>query len=211
MRSFAECERLFSSLSFSEQTTGFFVMILARIFFGEKITGTKLIALVLTVIGCVFVTGVIGEGYTPPPIAILTGVLTGLAYAMNNILTSMAVRKNDPQTVTLYTLLFSFIFLIPFCGGNSLVELCRANPSILTVAFVMCLITGVLAQFAFSVGLKLIESGKAAIYGAAEPVVGTLIGILVFHEESGLLKMTGIIMVISAILLIGESSKKDGD
>ena len=192
-------------------TSPVFVMILARIFFGEKITGTKLIALVLTVIGCVFVTGVIGEGYTPPPIAILTGVLTGLAYAMNNILTSMAVRKNDPQTVTLYTLLFSFIFLIPFCGGNSLVELCRANPSILTVAFVMCLITGVLAQFAFSVGLKLIESGKAAIYGAAEPVVGTLIGILVFHEESGLLKMTGIIMVISAILLIGESSKKDGD
>ena len=192
-------------------TSPVFVMILARIFFGEKITGTKLIALALTVIGCVFVTGVIGEGYTPPPIAILTGVLTGLAYAMNNILTSMAVKKNDPQTVTLYTLLFSFIFLIPFCGGRSLAALCKANPMILVIAFVMCLVTGVLAQFAFSVGLKLIESGKAAIYGAAEPVVGTLIGILVFHEESGLLKITGIIMVISAILLIGESSKKDGD
>ena len=184
-------------------TSPVFVMILARLFFGEKITRAKLIALVLTVIGCVFVTGVIGEGYTPPPVAILTGVLTGLAYALNNILTRTAVRKNDPQTVTMYTLLFSFLFLIPFSGMSSLPAHCIANPMILVVAFVMCLVTGVLAQYVFSVGLGLIESGKAAIYGAAEPVVGTLVGIFIFHEESNFMKIAGILMVIAAILLIG--------
>ena len=94
-------------------TSPVFVIILARIFFKEKITRNKFIALVLTVVGCVFVTGVLGEGYTPPAAAILTGVLTGLAYALNNILTSAAVKKNDPLTVTMYTLLFSFMFLIP--------------------------------------------------------------------------------------------------
>ena len=97
-------------------TSPVFVMILARIFFGERFTLPKLAALVLTVAGCVLVTGVLGEGYTPPPVAILTGVLTGLAYALNNILTSAAVRRNDPETVTLYTLLFSFLFLIPLSG-----------------------------------------------------------------------------------------------
>ena len=44
-------------------TSPVFVIILARIFFGEKITRNKFIALVLTVAGCLFVTGVIGEGY----------------------------------------------------------------------------------------------------------------------------------------------------
>ena len=58
-------------------TSPVFVIILARILFKEKITRYKFIALVLTVIGCVFVTGVLGEGYMPPPVAILTGVLTG--------------------------------------------------------------------------------------------------------------------------------------
>ncbi len=186
-------------------TSPVFVLILARIFFKEKITSLKFVALVLTVIGCVLVTGVIGEGYTPPPAAILTGVLTGLAYALNNILTSAAVKKNDPLTVTFYTLFFSFLFLIPFSGWNSLTSLCRANPMILLVAFLMCIVTAVLAQYFFSVGLGLIESGKAAIYGATEPIVGSLVGILIFHEESNFMKITGIIMVIAAILLIGKS------
>ncbi len=187
-------------------TSPVFVMILARIFFKEKITQNKLFALVLTVVGCVFVTGVLGEGYTPPPVAILTGVLTGLAYALNNIITSQAVKKNDPQTVTLYTLLFSFLFLIPLSGFSSLTASCRANPKILPVIVLMCLVTAVLAQFFFSVGLRLIESGKAAIYGASEPIVGTLVGIFVFHEESNFLKIAGIVMVIAAILIIGKNN-----
>ena len=193
-------------------TSPVFVIILARIFFKEKITGLKFIALVLTVIGCVFVTGVLGEGYMPPPAAILTGVLTGLAYALNNILTSAAVKRNDPITVTFYTLFFSFMFLIPFSGWNSLTSLCRSNPMILVVAFVMCLVTAVFAQYFFSLGLGLIESGKAAIYGATEPIVGSLVGILLFHEESNLMKIAGIIMVIAAILLIGKSdAEQEGD
>ena len=136
-------------------TSPVFVIILARIFFGEKITRNKFIALVLT--------------------------------------------------VTFYTLFFSFLFLIPFSGWGSLTSLCRANPMILVVAFLMCLVTAVFAQYFFSMGLKLIESGKAAIYGATEPIVGSLVGILIFHEESNLMKIAGIIMVIAAILLIGKS------
>lgn len=186
-------------------TSPVFVIILARIFFREKITRYKSIALVLTVAGCLLVTGVLGEGYMPPPAAILTGVLTGLAYALNNILTSAAVKKNDPQTVTFYTLFFSFLFLIPFSGWRSLTSLCMTNPAILVVAFLMCLVTAVLAQYFFSVGLRLIESGKAAIYGATEPIVGSLVGILIFHEESNLMKIAGIVMVIAAILLTGKS------
>ena len=184
-------------------TSPVFVMIIARIVFGEKFTRYKLIALVLTVAGCVFVTGILGEGYTPPAAAMITGVLTGLAYALNNILASKAVRKNSPETVTLYTLIFSFIFLIPFSEWGSLTEICAARPMTLVVAFIMCLVTGIIAQYVFSKGLSCIESGKAAIYGATEPIVGTLVGILIFHEESNLMKMIGIAMVIAAIVIIG--------
>lgn len=186
-------------------TSPVFVMILARLFFKEKITWPKLIALALTVTGCVLVTGVLGEGYTPPAAAILTGVLTGLAYALNNIITRKAVKNNDPQTVTFYTLLFSFIFLIPFSGMHTLVPLIKANPMTLVVAFVLCLVTGVAAQYLFASGLNLIESGKAAICGASEPIVGALVGILIFHEESNFSKIAGIIMVIAAIVIIGRS------
>jgi drug/metabolite transporter (DMT)-like permease len=78
---------------------------------------------------------------------------------------------------------------------------------VLVVAFLMCIVTGVLAQYVFSVGLGMIESGKAAIYGATEPIVGCLVGILLFHEESNPAKIIGIVMVIAAILLIGKSDE----
>ena len=190
-------------------TSPVFVMILARIFFGERMTRNKLIALVLTVLGCVLVTGVLGEGYTPPAAAILTGVLTGLAYALNNIITSSAVRRNDPQTVTLYTMFFSFVFLIPFGLSSELGGIIKGRPMVLVVAFLASLVTAVIAQYVFSVGLGLVESGRAAIYGASEPVVGTLVGILIFHEESNLMKMIGIAMVIAAILMIGMDGTKE--
>lgn len=183
-----------------------FVIILARIFFREAITRRKVLALVLTISGCVLVTGAIGEGYVPPAAAIVTGVLTGLAYALNNILTSAAVRKNEPMTVTLYTFFFSLLFLIPFSGWSSLRHTVAADPKILGAAFLMSLVTGVMAQFFFTIGLDHIESGKAAIYGATEPVVGCLVGIFLFHEESNLLKIIGIIMVVFAIILIGKEN-----
>jgi len=189
-------------------TSPIFVMIMARFLFGEKITLGKLAALVLTVMGCVFVTGIVGEGYSPPAIAILTGVLTGFCYALNNIMTSAAVKKNSPETVTLYTLFFSFLFLVPFSGAGGIVTVCKSNPMVLIVALIMCLVTGVLAQYAFSLGLNLIESGKAAIYGATEPIVGTTVGILLFNEESNLLKMLGIVMVIAAIIIIAKEDTK---
>ena len=50
-----------------------------------------------------------------------------------------------------------------------------------------------------------------AIYGATEPIVGSLVGILIFHEESNLMKIAGIIMVIAAILLIGKSDAEQGE
>ena len=94
---------------------------------------------------------------------------------------------------------------------STLIPVCRANPNTLLVAFLLCIVTCVMAQYFFSVGLNLIESGKAAIYGATEPIVGSLVGIFIFHEESNLMKIIGIIMVIAAILLIGKSNAEQGE
>lgn len=118
------------------------------------------------------------------------------------------MKKNDPQTATIYTLIFSFIFLIPFSGLSTLVPAVKADPTLLAVALVMGIVTGVGAQYLFAAGLDITESGKAAIYGAAEPIVGTLIGIFLFHEESNFLKIAGIAMVIAAMIIIGRSDSE---
>ena len=46
------------------------------------------------------------------------------------------------------------------------------------------------------------DSGKAAIYVTVEPMVGTLTGILLFHEEHGPLKILGIALILGASVLL---------
>ena len=51
------------------------------------------------------------------------------------------------------------------------------------------------------------------VVGQAEAVVVLLVGegIFIFHEESNLMKIIGIIMVIAAILIIGKSDAEKGE
>ena len=44
-------------------------------------------------------------------------------------------------------------------------------------------------------------SRDAAIFATVEPLVGTLIGIFVWKESAGFLKMLGIAMIFAAIIL----------
>ena len=66
-------------------TSPIFVMIISAIAFKEKVTVQKLAALVLTFAGCVFCSGLIGNSYTVRASVLLTGLASGLFYALYTI------------------------------------------------------------------------------------------------------------------------------
>ena len=66
-------------------TSPIFVMILSAILFKEKIGAEKIIALAMTFIGCILVSGVTnGTGALRPTVALI-GVMSGLFYALYTI------------------------------------------------------------------------------------------------------------------------------
>ena len=98
-------------------TSPVFVMILSTLFFHEAITPAKLLALCLTLLGCMLVTGLLppgGESISGK--TILFGLGSGFGYALYTIFSKFALAKYPSGTVSFYTFLFATIGSLPLSG-----------------------------------------------------------------------------------------------
>ena len=185
-------------------TSPIFILLLSAILFKEKITKIKLFALILTFVGCIFVTGIGGENHLSAK-GLFIGLCAGFGYALYSIFSRFALEKYKPLTVTFYTFVFSSISLLPFCN---IVEICSSfSEKSLLFLIGIALVCTVLPYIFYTFGLSGLETGKAAILVTVEPLVGSLIGIFVWKENLDMLKLIGIIMIFIAVILINLNCK----
>lgn len=189
-------------------TSPVFVMILSALIFKERITVRKIIALILTFSGSVLVAGLLGNGYKITPFVLLTGLGSGLFYALYTIFGRFALEKYDTVTVTVYTFLFSAVGSVPIGKLNKTFEIITSNPKVILYCLGVGLICTVLPYFLYTWGLQRMESGKAAIFVAVEPVVGAVIGMTFYNEPYNIIKIIGMIFIIGSIILLGFNSTK---
>ena len=103
-------------------TSPIWIMLMSVLFFREKLTGRKLLALGLAFAGCVLVSGISGEGITPA--GLLIGLGAGLGYGLYSILGTVAAWA--PAWVT-----GSTAFWAPWPCGNIPPIPSRPTPSCL--------------------------------------------------------------------------------
>ena len=60
-------------------------------------------------------------------------------------------------------------------------------------------------DFLYTWGLQRMESGKAAIFVAVEPVVGAVVGMTFYNEPYNFVKILGMILIVGSIILLGFS------
>lgn len=186
------------------------VMILSVILFGEKMTKKKIISLILTFIGCIFVTAFAqGTGQKMTIIGLLAGLGAGLGYALYSIFGRYALKKYDSITVTLYTFIFACIGLIPITDIRGMLSL-FSNADAVYHAVALGLFATVLPFLLYTKGLYYLETSRASIIATIEPVVATVIGVVLFGEPLTLFKILGISLVISAVAIIREKAENMG-
>lgn len=183
-------------------TSPIFVMLLSALFFKEKVTFRKILALVLTFVGCVLVAGLAGGNYSVPPLIFLTGIASGLFYALYSIFGNIALRKYDTMTVTVWTFLFAFVGSIPFGQIGETISAFQADPTLILWGIGIGIVSTVLPYFFYTWGLQRMETSKAAILVAIEPLVGCVIGMTVFGEPHNGLKISGIVLILAAIVIL---------
>lgn len=182
-------------------TAPIFVMILSAILFYEKITGKKLVALVLTFIGLGFVTGAFTGKQEVSIGAFILGLGSGFGYALYSIFGKLVTDKYDAVTITFYTFLIAAIGSIPFSGVvNHMDMLINARGMIASLG--LAFFSTVLPFLLYTKGLKGIEAGKASILATVEPFVAAIVGVVVFHEIFTVSKVIGMVLIVVAIVYL---------
>ena len=190
-------------------TSPVWIMLMSVLFFHEKLDIRKLMALVLAFAGCVMVSGISGGGLTP--IGLLVGLGSGIGYGLYSILGTIALRRYSPYTVTTYTFIFAAVGSWIICRPVELFDKFTntAHIGFLTVfCCLTALVTAVIPFLAYTCGLQNVEASKAGIIATIEPMVATLIGILVFSEPLTLISGLGILLILTAIVILNLKQKK---
>jgi len=184
-------------------TSPIWIMLMSVLVFHEKLDKRKIFALILSFAGCVLVSGISGEGMTLA--GLLIGLGSGVGYGLYSILGTIALRRYSPYTVTAYTFLFAAVGAWLICRPGDMISI-FVNAADLAVLLLLCfltaLITAVIPFLAYTIGLRTVEAGKAGILATIEPLVATLIGILVFTEPLTVFSGIGIILILSAVILL---------
>lgn len=184
-----------------------FVMVMSVIFFHEKLTGAKVAALLCAFTGCIFTTGIVdavisGEG--PGKITglgIVTGICSGIGYALYTIFGNAALKKYRSETVTAYTFLVASVSLAPFClNGELLGRLGSFSMAGNTLGIGL---VSTLTPFCFyTIGLKYTEPGKASVMAFVEPMVATLVGIFILKQGITFTGIAGILLIFLSIVIL---------
>ena len=191
-------------------TSPIWIMLMSVLFFREKLTGRKLLALALAFAGCVLVSGVSGEGMTLP--GLLVGLGSGIGYGLYSILGTVALRRYSPFTVTTYTFVFAALGSWLICRPAEMLAKFAAAPDLpglVFFCFLTALVTAVIPFLAYTLGLQTVEASRAGILATVEPLVATLIGVAVFSEPLTLLSGLGILLILAAVVLLNGKTESE--
>ena len=186
------------------------VMLLSAVLFGEKLTKTRILAAVLAFAGWALVSG-IGMGMSVTLTGLLFGLGSGFGYALYTIFSRFALKKGySSSTINFYSCLLASAGAFLIWRPQGLAGcMTQSGPALL-----WCLGTGVISCFIpymlYTYSLTGLENGKASILSSVEPVVASLVGVCVYKEPMTFPALAGILLVLSAIILLNQKSQGKG-
>ena len=184
-----------------------FTMLFSMLFFREKMSVRKVLAVVINIVGCVLtVTNGKFDLKTLAIAGILFGIGSGFCYGLAPIIWKFASDKDSPYVVNLYSFLFAALFLglkmAPWKGGVSI------DGSMLFWGFLFGLVATAAAYTVYYMGLhKITESSRVPIIASVEVVVATLFGVFLYGEALAVPGICGILLVLASILIMNFKKK----
>ena len=185
------------------------VMILSLILFRERITVKKVVALVLAFAGCCLVSGITGGARSISVQGLLFGLGSGVGYALYSIFARFALdRGYSSNTINFYSCLLAAVGTALIWDPAPAVQAMFAGWGSFGFCVLAGLVTCYLPYLLYTYGLTGLETGKASILASVEPVVATLVGILIFAEKPTLIAAIGIVLVLAAVVLLNVKERK---
>ena len=180
-----------------------FVVLASALLWKEKLTLRRGVSVVIALTGCGLVSGMVGGDLTVSAKGILLGICSGLCYAGYTVFAHYGLQHYDSYTVIYGTFvaagLASLVWLRPADLG-----LVLSQKEGVIGALGLVVVSTVLPYLLYTKGLERVESGLASVLANVEPIVGALMGVVVFHETLTVWALSGILLVLMAAVIVAK-------
>ena len=181
----------------------------------ERLDWAKLVAVALSLAGCVLVSGALdATAWNTNLLAIFTGVISGLGYAIYTLMGRTASQRSlNPWTITFYAFVFATVFLLAFnlfSGGvlpgttatpNGLFWLGNSFPG-WGILFLLAAGPTVAGFGLYNVSLSYLPSSITNLILTLEPVFTTLIAYFLLSERLNGVQIGGSLMILSGVIFL---------
>ena len=192
-----------------------FTALLGRWLLQERLDWGKIFAILLCLTGCVLVA----EAYDAyvwrtNPLGIITGVLSGLAYAVYSLMGRSASQRGlNPWTTLFFTFTFGALFLLLYnlTPGVSLPgaavephELLWLQRSLAGWGVLFLLAAGptLMGYGMYNVSLSHLPSSTVNLIVTLEPVFTATLAHLLFGEHLNEIQLAGSLMIVSGVVVL---------
>lgn len=192
-------------------TAPVFVALMAWRWLGEGFGARKVMALALTLAGCVLVA----RAYDPTLLqgniwGILCGIGSGFTYALYSILGKVSLRRGyHIATMSLYVYTTGAVGLLAaalLTGPGQLISM-GASFEAWALLLLLALAQTTGALWAYTAGLRHLEAGVASILATFEPVVAALLAYFVLRERVEWPQLVGGALILGTAVLIMRTTK----
>lgn len=190
-----------------------FTAILGRLLFNEKLNFVKIVAVTLSLAGCVFVSG----AYNPAewqlnPLGVITGLASGVAFAAYSLMGKAASeRQINPWTTLVYVfgtaavILLGYNFLTPYLpAGVSSTNLFWLGGAFMGWLVLLILAIGptVGGYGLYTVSLTYLPASVANIIATLEPAMTAVMAFLLLGEMFTPPQWLGSILIIAGVIVL---------
>jgi len=184
-----------------------FTVVLAWLLLREALTLRKIIAIVLSLAGCVLVV----EAHRPDVWQVnLTGILvglgTGLAFAIYSLAGKWSTKRfASPWTVTAYGFLFAALGLMLTQTPQTALSMGPRWDGWLILA-VLALVPSLLGFGLYTLSLRYLQAGTAGLIASLEPALTTLMAITLLRRPFENVQWLGMGFILAAVALAQNES-----
>ena len=192
-----------------------FTALLGWWFLKERLDWGKILSVILTFSGCVLVSGALDPAvWSANVLGIMTGILSGLAYAIYSLLGRKASQNGlNPWTTLLYTFGFAAIFLLitnlvlgaslPGAAVHPSDLLWLGNSAAGWVILFLLAIGPTLGGYGlYNVSLVYLPSSVANLVVTIEPVFTAVIAYLLLHERLNFIQIMGSLLILGGVIFL---------
>ena len=169
--------------------------------FHERITVAVAVALILSIMGLVLISGIIGGGFTLDPLGVVFALGAALAFAIYTVLIQVTGRTEGSFTVT-FTLSWTSLLASCVVFAPAVPAMFHLTPYQLGIGCVMALACTILPVVLYIQAVKRIGGTRTSLLGISETPSSLLLAFLILGETIAPMEGVGIVLIVASVVAI---------